>query len=150
MTQLTKPILIGALTLLWTGAASAGPIELTYVSIEVFDAGFGSTQTFTPPLCGAGPPPTCLQGSGDVDEAAGTYSLTLPFFSIVLDILADAVDDAQLDTTGWGQDGTFAAGVGGAMTSFSATGNTTCADLGGAFGALVCAGPPPFPRAVAP
>ncbi|MCP3986519.1 MAG: PEP-CTERM sorting domain-containing protein [bacterium] len=109
------------------------------MSIETFDAGFPSTQAFTPSLP--------FNGSGDIDEAAGTYSLSLPDFSIVLDIVALPGDDAQLDTTGWSQTGTFAGGVGGALTGTAATGNTTCTDLGGGLGGLVCAA---FPAATAP
>jgi hypothetical protein len=142
MTKLTRSLLIGAAAVLWAGAAAATPVTFTFASSTSFDAGFPSTQTFTPALP--------FDGSGDIDEAAGTYNLTLPFFSIVLDILALPGDDARLDTTGWGQVGTFAGGVGGDLTSSSATGTTTCTDLGGGLGGLVCAGPPPFPLAVAP
>jgi hypothetical protein len=128
--------------LFFAGSASAVPVTFTYVSVESFDAGFPSTQTFTPTLPFSGP--------GDVDEAAGTYSLSLPDFTIVLDILALPGDDAALETTNWSQTGTFAAGVGGDLTSSAATGVTTCTDLGGGLGGLVCAGPPPFPKNVAP
>ena len=86
-----RSLLVGALALLWAGAASAVPVIFTYESVTNFDATFPSTQTFTPALP--------FSGTGDIDEAAGTYSLNLPFFSIVLDILAcllytsDAADE---------------------------------------------------------
>ena len=131
MLRLRTPILVGALALLWAGAASAVPVIFTFESSTTFDAGFPSTQTFDPTLP--------IVGSGDIDEAAGTYSVSLPDFDITLDILALPGDDALLSTTNWSQTGTFAGGVGGALTSSGSTGTTTCSDLGGGLGGLVCA-----------
>ncbi len=138
--KLARSLMLTATMLFAAGTASAVPVTFTFESAEIFDAGFTVQQTFTPSLP--------LVGSGDVDEAAGTYDLTLPDFSITLDIVISPNDgdDARLDTTGWGQVGTFAAGVGGDLTSSSATGNTTCTVLGG-IGGLVCAD---FPAPVDP
>ncbi|MCP3986521.1 MAG: PEP-CTERM sorting domain-containing protein [bacterium] len=135
--RLARMLALVSALLLLAGSASAASITLTYASIATYDADFPSSQTFDPSLP--------FDGSGDIDEAAGTYSLSLPDFSIVLDILAVAGDDARLDTTGWSQTGTFAGGAGGALTSSASTGNTTCTDLGGGLGGLVCAD---FPAAV--
>ncbi|MBW2315142.1 MAG: PEP-CTERM sorting domain-containing protein [Deltaproteobacteria bacterium] len=136
MKKLTTPILIGAMALLWAGAASATPIVLTYVSSTSAGAAFPSTQVFTPALP--------FNGGGDIDEVAGTYSLTLPNFSIVINIAAfGALDDAQIDTAGWGQTGTFTPGAGSlALTGTSSTGTVTCTPLLGAGGALVCGSVP--------
>ena len=138
MTTLARRLLLIAVLLLFAGGASAVPITLTYVSSTASGGMFPSTQTFDPMLP--------FDGSGDIDEAAGTYDLTLPTFSITLDILALPGDDATLTVTGWGQTGTFAGGVGGDLTSSSATGTTTCVDEGGGLGGIVCAD---FPAPVA-
>ncbi|MBW2315152.1 MAG: PEP-CTERM sorting domain-containing protein [Deltaproteobacteria bacterium] len=99
------------------------------------DAAFPSTQVYSPVLP--------FNGAGDIDEAGGTYTLTLPVFSITINIAAFGVlDDALITTTAWGQTGTFAGGAGGAMTGTSSTGTIACTPLAGAGGALVCGSVP--------
>jgi hypothetical protein len=136
MMRFTQMIVISAATMLWVGAASA---ELFYyVGTAQSGGAASSSTTFTPHLP--------IKGSGTVNEGAGTYTLTLPTFDIHIDVGNDG-PDATLTTTGFGQTGTFAAGVGGAMTTppLGATGSSTCADDGGAFGPLICT---PFPQDV--
>jgi len=130
--RLARPGLVGALALVWAGVASATPVIFTFASSASLGGAFASTQTFTPPLP--------FSGAGDVDEAAGTYTLSLPAFTVVIDVLALTPGaEASVLTTGWSQTGTFAGGAGGAVTSSSAAGTTTCTSLN-AFGSLVCGG----------
>ncbi len=142
MIKLSKLLLVGATVLLWAGVATALPVTFTFVSSTSFDAGFPSTQTFAPSLP--------FSGSGDIDEAGGTYNVTLPDFSVVIDVLALPGDDAKIDTVGWNQIGTFAGGVGGALTGTGVGGTLSCTDLGGGLGGLVCAGVAPLVAAWPP
>lgn len=135
MLRMARPVFAGALALLWAGGASATPVTFTFFSSASQGGSFASTQTFTPALP--------FSGTGDVDETAGTYSLSLPVFTVVIDVLVLAGDDSSVVTSGWGQTGTFAGGLGGPMTSSSASGSSACTDLGGGLGGLVCAGVPP-------
>ncbi len=139
ISRLTRPALAAVLALLWAGGASAAPVTFTFVSNAIAGGAFASTQTYTPALP--------FSGTGVVDEAAGTFSVSLPDFTVVIDVLVLTPGaEASVLTTGWGQTGTFAGGVGGAVTSSSATGTNTCTDLNGS-GYLVCAG---VPATVAP
>ncbi len=128
--RLARPILISALAMIWGGAVSAAPEAIVFSLISSFGSGgaFPSTSTYIPPLP--------LEGSGTIDEVAGTYDFTIPDFSIETDILP-APPDAQIDISGWGQVGTFTGA--GAMTSSTATGTVACTDLGTPFGPFICA-----------
>lgn len=137
MLRLARPAFAGVLALLWAGVASATPVIFTFVSSTSAGGAFPTSQTVTPALP--------FSGTGDVDEALGTYTLTLPDHSITLDVSSDAVLDARLDLTGWGQTGTFAGGVGGGLTGTSASGSVACVVLGG-IGSFVC---PTVPTTVA-
>jgi hypothetical protein len=138
--RLARPGLVGALALVWAGVASATPVVFTFVSTANLGAAFPSTQVFTPALP--------LSGGGGVDEALGTYIFTLPpSFTVDIDVLATPGVDASVVTTGWGQTGTFAGGLGGAVTSSSATGSNACTPGPGGLGGLICPG---IPGAVAP
>lgn len=139
MSRLARPALAGVLALLWAGGASATPVVFTFLSTANAGAAFPSTQVFTPALP--------FVGGGDVDEALGTYTLTLPAFNVDIDVIATAGIDASVLTTGWGQTGTFAGGVGGAVTSSSATGTSACTPGPGGLGGLIC---PSVPPTVAP
>jgi len=135
MNQRIRPIVAAALTVLWAGSAAATPIVLTYVSSTTAGAAFPSTIVYSPALP--------FDGSGDIDEAAGTYSLTLPTFSLTINIaLFGPTDDAVVTTTGWSQTGTFAGGVGGALSGTGATGTNGCVPLS-ANGGLICGSVPP-------
>ncbi|MEO1936534.1 MAG: IPTL-CTERM sorting domain-containing protein [Myxococcales bacterium] len=134
MMRLARRILISALAMMWGGAVSAAPEAVTFSLVSSVGSGgaFPSSSTYVPPLP--------LEGSGTIDEVAGTYDLTLPDFTIVIDVVlggAPDPDDAQLDISGWGQAGTFA--VGGAMTTSTATGAVACTVLDAAIGSFVCA-----------
>ena len=128
--RLARRILIIALAMLWGGAASAAPEVVTFSLISSVASGgaFPSTSTYVPALP--------LEGSGTIDEAAGTYDLMLPNFAIVIDVIAPP-DDAQLDISGWGQVGTFTPG--GAMTTSIASGTVACSVLDATIGPLICA-----------
>jgi hypothetical protein len=121
--------LISALTVIWAGSAAAAGVTFELVASETFDALIAPTLTWTPELP--------MSGSGDIDEAAGTYSLNLPDFTVNLDITSGGTGDAEVSTTNWGQVGTFAGGAGGAMTGSSSTGTVSCVALGG-FGGSIC------------
>jgi hypothetical protein len=132
MLRLARPGLVGALALVWAGVASATPVIFTFASSATLGGAFPSTQVFTPALP--------FSGAGDVDEAAGTYTtLSLPAFTVVIDVLATTGDDASVLTTGWSQTGGFAGGAGGAMASTSATGTSACTPLS-TLGGLICSG----------
>ncbi len=134
--NLARHLLLLAASLFVAGGAWAAPVVFTFESATSFDAQFGSSQTFTPELP--------FSGSGDIDEAGGTYDVTLPTFTIVIDVLAVPGDDAEIETTGWGQVGTFTPGAGEQdLNGTSASGTSTCTDLGGGLGGLVCAEVPP-------
>ena len=128
--RLAQMLFISALALLWAGTASAAPEAVTFSLVSSVSSGgaFPSTSTYVPSLP--------LEGSGTIDEAAGTYDFTLPNFAIVIDVIAPP-DDARLDITGWGQVGTFTAG--GAMTTTTASGTVGCTVLDATIGPLICA-----------
>jgi hypothetical protein len=118
---------------MFAGSASAIPVTFDLTTVNVVAGNlFPSTQTYTPPLP--------ILGGGNIDEAAGTYSVTLGNFSIGIDIvgLGSFPADASIATTGWGQTGTFAGGVGGAVTSSSSTGSIVCTQIDPAWGPLIC------------
>ena len=128
--RFTRALLLTGNLLLLAGLASAAPVTFTFESATTFDAGFETTTTFTPELP--------LEGTGDVDEEAGTYMFDLPDFEILLDVLADEVLDAEILTAGWGQTGSWTPGAGEVpVTSSSTTGTVDCTNLGG-LGGLVC------------
>ena len=132
--RLARGILVSAVAMIWGAAASAGPEAVTFSLVSSVGSGgaFASTSTFIPALP--------IEGSGTIDEVTGAYDLTLPDFSIVIDIAFPPPPDpadAQIDTTGWGQTGTFTGG--GAMTSSAATGTVSCTDLGTPIGPFICA-----------
>lgn len=126
---LVRVFLIGAFAVVWAGAAGASPVTIELVASETFDAQFPSYITWDPALP--------MSGTGDIDEAAGTYSVNLPDFSVTVDILTDGAADIEVATTNWGQDGTFAGGLGGAISGSSSTGTVVCTVLGGV-GSAVC------------
>jgi hypothetical protein len=127
--RFTQMIVISAATMLWVSTASGA--ELFYhVGTGQSGGAAGSTTTFSPALP--------IKGSGTVDVAAGTYSVSLPTNAITIDVDPQGDADATLTTTGWSQTGTFTPVTGGAMTGTASGGSTTCIDDGGAFGALIC------------
>lgn len=119
---------VAALFALSTGAASAVPIIFQLDSVTAVGAAFPSSQTYTPGLP--------LVGSGDIDFGAGTGFVTLPDYSIVIDVSLDG-DDAQIDVTNWMQTITSIDGSGNIVSVGS--GSSICTVLGG-IGAFVCPG----------
>jgi hypothetical protein len=124
-----RVLLVGVLVMLLAGAAAAAEVSFQLVTSETFDAQFPSIMTWNPELP--------MVGTGDVDEAAGTYSLSLPDFTVTIDVFSDHAPDVDVTTTNWSQTGTFAGGVGGAISGSSATGTVVCVVHGGR-GSAVC------------
>lgn len=113
------------------GTASAVAIDLVLHSSETVGASFPGTSTYTPSLP--------IAGSGDIDFGAGTGSLSLPNYSIVLDIAPNPEDDAQINVTAWSQTITSIDGSGN-ITS-TGGGFVSCTVLGG-IGGFICPGVP--------
>ena len=128
--RLAQRLFISALALLWAGMASAAPEAVTFTLVSSVSSGgaFPSTSTYTPALP--------LEGSGTIDETAGTYDFTLPNWEIEIAI-TPLPPSARLAISGWGQAGTFTAG--GAMTTSTASGTVGCTALDTSVGPLICA-----------
>ena len=114
MKRLRYLLLASALSVVFAGAASAVPVDFAFLSTTTTGGAFPTTQTILPALP--------LLGSGNIDFASGTGTLTLPDHSIILDVGASPVD-ARLDISSWSQ-------------------TITSTDLGG-IGNLVCQGVDP-------
>jgi hypothetical protein len=128
-------LVTASLSVMLTGAASALPVSFRLLDVTTVGAAFPSTQTYVP-----GFP---IVGSGDIDFGAGTGTLTLPDYSVVIDLdLSGAGDDFRLDISGWSQ--TITSIFSGNVTSVGG-GTTTCVVLGG-IGGSVC---PTIPTTVA-
>lgn len=122
-------LLASALSVLFVSAASAVPVDFTFLSTSTVGGAFPTTQTFSPTLP--------IAGSGNIDFVAGTGTLSLPDHSVTLDITNNAGGaDARLDISGWSQ----------TITSIDLLGNiesngggaVACTNLSG-FGNLICA-----------
>ena len=131
MKRLRHLLLASALSLVFAAAASAVPVDFTFLSTTTTGGAFPTTQTFLPALP--------LLGSGNIDFASGTGTLTLPDYSIIIDVGVSPAD-AQLDISNWSQ----------TITSIDASGNiistcggsVVCTDLGG-LGSFICPGVSP-------
>jgi hypothetical protein len=120
------------LTLTLAGAASAVPITFQLDNVTTVGASFPSTDTYVP-----GFP---IVGSGDIDFGAGTGTLSLPNYSIFIDLAATGPgDDAQVDVTGWGQSISSIDGSGNITSTGS--GSVGCTAFTG-FGGFVCGATP--------
>jgi hypothetical protein len=121
-------LLASALSVLFAGAASAVPVDFAFLSSTTVGGAFPVEQTFVPALP--------ILGSGNIDFASGTGTVTLPNYSIILDVNSDG-DDARLNISNWSQ----------TITSIDALGNVEsigggtvqCAILGG-LGSFICPG----------
>jgi len=111
------------------GLASAAPVTFSLDSVTATGGTLPTIQTYVPALP--------LSGSGNIDFGLGTGTLSLPDYSIILDVSGDLVLDAQLDITGWTQTIT-AIDVLGNITSVGG-GLVACTNLGG-LGGFVCPG----------
>ena len=120
--------LASALSVLFAGAASAVPVDFTFLVTNTVGGAFPATQTFSPTLP--------IAGSGNIDFASGTGTVSLPDYSITLDILSTAGGaDARLDISGWTQTITSIDVLGNIQSDGS--GSVACTDLGG-FGNFIC------------
>jgi len=127
--------------LMFAGTASATPINFQLDSSTTVGGTFPSNTT---PIGGYP-----VLGSGNIDFGAGTGTLLLNDYSLLVDIFADNVPEARLDITGWTQTIT-AIDLSGNITS-TGGGSIACTSLGG-IGPTVCSSspttvagwPPPF------
>jgi hypothetical protein len=125
--NMTMQALILVSALLISGHAAAEPVDLAVIDAYGEGGILLSSQTYTPAIPFA--------GAGDVDFENGTGTLTLPFYSIEIDIGIDESVEARLDISGWTQ----------TITSIDESGNVTstgagtllCTALGG-LGPTVC------------
>ena len=109
--KLVRHLLLITILLLVAGIASAVsiPITLQLDSVEFTVVGqFPSSQTITPTPPFAGAP-----GSSDIDLGAGTGTLTLPDYTVSIDLeLTGPGEDALLSITSWTQTITAIDGLG--------------------------------------
>jgi hypothetical protein len=127
--------LTSIVSVMFAGIASALPVNFQLTTVNVADGAAPTTQTYIPPLP--------VLGGGTIDEALGTYNLTLNDFSIAIDILGEGSSpDATISTSGWSQTGTFAGGLGGTVTSSSTTGAVGCVANDPVWGGLICGSAP--------
>lgn len=120
-------LLASALSVFFAGAASAVPVDFTFLVTNTIGGAFPSTQTFAPGLP--------ILGSGNINFASGTGTLTLPNHSVTLDILQTPGPDARLDISGWTQTITSIDILGNIESNGGGT--VGCTDLGG-FGSIIC------------
>jgi len=123
-------LLTAALCTLTAGTASAVAITLSLDNVTQAGGSNPSLQTYVP-----GFP---IVGSGSMDFGAGTGFVTLPNYSIFIDIASGGVfdgDDVRLDIAGWTQNISSTDGSGN-LTS-TGGGTTSCTVLGG-IGSFVC------------
>jgi hypothetical protein len=134
--KLVRHLLLITILLLVAGIASAVsiPITLQLDSVTLTVVGpFPSTQTFTPTPPFAGAP-----GSSSIDLGAGTGTLTLPDYTVSIDLAFNGVgEDALLSITSWTQTITAIDGAGN-ITS-TGGGSVGCTPVG----SLVCSATPP-------
>jgi hypothetical protein len=131
MKRLRDLLFASALSVVFAGAASAVPVDFTFLSTTTVGGTFPTQQTFLPALP--------ISGSGNIDFASGTGTLTLPDYSVILDINSDGAD-ARLDISNWSQTITSIDALGNIMSTGG--GSVVCTNLGG-FGNLVCGGVSP-------
>jgi hypothetical protein len=119
-------MLSGILLVTFVGIASAVPITFQLDNVTAVGGAFPAGQTYSPNFP--------IVGSGDIDFGAGTGVLTLPNYSIIIDVNFDG-PDAQLDISGWQQTITSIDGGGNIVSTGSGT--VGCTNLGG-LGGFVC------------
>jgi hypothetical protein len=125
MKHVRRWVLVCILATLYAAPAAAIPVIFSLDSVTIVGAAFPVTQTYVPGLP--------IVGSGTLFEP--TKVLTLPSYSIILDVSNDLVLDAQIDITGWTQT-ISAINIAGFITS-TGSGSSSCTVLGG-IGGLVC------------
>jgi hypothetical protein len=126
MKRLRDLLFASALSVVFAGAASAVPVDFTFLSTTTVGGTFPTQQTFLPALP--------ISGSGNIDFASGTGTLTLPDYSVILDINSDGAD-ARLDISNWSQTITSIDTSGNIMSTGGGT--VVCTNLGG-FGGFIC------------
>lgn len=120
--------LAAALFTMSSGAATAvvEPIAFFLDGVSIVGGAFPTSQTYTPGFS--------LVGSGSIDTATGLGTVTLPNYSIFIDINLDG-DDVRLDIDNWSQ--TITAVDGSGNVTSTGGGTTSCTVLGG-LGGFVC------------
>lgn len=132
MDLLTRLFLTCVVSIVLAGTASAVPITFQLDNVTSVGGSFPTGQTFTPSFP--------IVGSGNIDFGLGTGTLSLPNYSVVLDISNNAILDAQLNVSGWTQTITAIDGLGNITSTGSGT--VGCVVLGG-LGSFVCPSVPP-------
>ena len=129
MKLMRRWMLAGISAVLLAAPAAAVPITFSLDNVTTVGAPLAAVQTYTPSLP--------LVGSGDLDIGLGTGTLSLPDYSVVINVQNDPlVDDAQIDITGWTQ--TITAINSGYIES-TGSGSQLCTVLGG-LGGFICPG----------
>ena len=134
MTFLRRLLLASSLSVLFVGIASAEPIVFQLDNITAVGGILTVDQIYDPALP--------LVGSGDIDFVGGTGTLSLPNYTVTIDVGADGLPDALLDITGWTQTITSIDGAGNIVSTGS--GSVVCSIVpGSAWGGFVCPGVSP-------
>ncbi|MDJ0848419.1 MAG: PEP-CTERM sorting domain-containing protein [Myxococcota bacterium] len=124
--MLAGRLLIPNVLVLVAGVASAGPVSFQLDDVTITGGTLPTSQTYSPPFP--------IVGFGNLDVVAGTGWLSLPDYSIVIDVDLDG-PDVRLDISNWSQ-GIGSIDAAGNITS-TGGGTTACTVLGG-LGGFVC------------
>jgi hypothetical protein len=115
-----------SLFVMCTGVATAVPITFQLDNVTAVGGTATASTTYVPSFP--------LIGSGNIDFGTGTGSVTLPDYSLFIDVNLDG-DDAQVDITNWSQ--TITAIDGSGNITSTGGGEAACTVLGG-IGSFVC------------
>jgi len=125
-------MLTGMLSVMLAGIASAVPISFQLDNVTAVGAAFPASQTYAPAFP--------IVGGGNIDFGLGTGSVSLPNYSITIDVSLDGVLDARIDISGWTQTITAIDGLGNVTSTGG--GSAVCTNLGG-LGGFICPGVAP-------
>jgi hypothetical protein len=125
--NMTMQALILVSALLIAGHAAAEPVDLAVIDAYGEGGVLKSSQTYTPAIP--------FEGEGNIDFENGTGTLTLPPYSIDIDLSIDGTVEARLDIDGWKQMITSIDEFGNVESDGSGT--LQCTNLGG-LGSAVC------------
>ncbi len=128
MKRIRRIVFTAALSLMFAGAASAVPIELTLQSVDSTGGIMPSVTTYDPVL-------PIVDATSSIDFATGTGILNLPDYSTTI-TLDGGTGTARIDIANWRQTIT-SINIAGHIQSIG-SGSSTCTDLGG-LGSAVCA-----------
>ena len=127
MKIMRQMLLTAAVFSMSAGVASAIAVQFQLDNVTQSGGSNPSSQSYTPNFP--------IVGSGDIDFATGLGTVSLPNYSVVIDVNTNSVDDVQLDIAGWSQ--TITAVDGSNNITSTGSGTVTCTVLGG-IGSFVC------------